>query len=201
MTHQTLKTSSALAPHPSQIRVPGEAGVWVFILTEMAIFTALFGVIVWNRAQDPEMFAQGQSMLNQPLGLTNTVVLIAGSVLVVLAIAAAQCDRYRQAAQYLAAGMACGAVFVVIKGAEYALAMHHGMWIHTNVFWMLFFVVTGAHLLHVLVGATALGLVRPRASAGLTGVRDRELFTSATCYWHMVDLLWLVLFPLFYLVN
>ena len=181
--------------------VPGETGVWVFILTEMSIFTTLFGVIVWNRAHNPDMFAQGQSNLNQPLGLTNTVVLIAGSVLVVLAIAAAQSDRYRQAAQYLAAAMACGALFVLIKGTEYALAVNHGMWIHTNVFWMLFFVVTGAHLLHVLVGATALGLIRPRVSSGLTGVRDRELFTSATCYWHMVDLLWLVLFPLFYLVN
>ena len=75
------------------------------------------------------------------------------------------------------------------------------MWIHTNVFWLLFFVVTGAHLLHVLVGVTVLGLARRAVGNGLPGSRDRDLFLSAAYYWHLVDLLWLVLFPLFYLVN
>jgi nitric oxide reductase NorE protein len=81
------------------------------------------------------------------------------------------------------------------------LVRHHGAWIHTNVFWMLFFAVTGAHLIHVFVGTAVLGLIRPRTARGLLGARDNDLFVSATCYWHMVDLLWLVLFPLFYLVN
>lgn len=202
MTSQSLATTPTTAPPARRPTiVPGEAGVWVFILTEMAIFTALFGVVVWNRAQDPAMFAEGQSVLNQPLGLVNTVVLIIGSVLVVLAIDASQRDRYREASQRLIAAMACGLVFLIIKAAEYGMAMDHGMWIHTNTFWMLFFVVTGAHLVHVLVGTLVLGLIRPRTASGLTGARDRELFVSATCYWHMVDLLWLVLFPLFYLVN
>lgn len=187
--------------HRQDRRTPGEAGVWVFILTEMAIFTALFGAIIWNRAHNPTMFAEGQVLLSQPLGLINTVVLIIGSAVVVLAIDATTSHRYRQASQYLTAALACGVAFMVIKGTEYVSVMQHGAWIHTNVYWMMFFAVTGAHLLHVLVGTTALGLIRPRAAAGLTGTRDRELFVSATCYWHMVDLLWLVLFPLFYLVN
>ncbi len=201
MTDQVLRAAPSVAPSRPVNRVPGEAGVWVFILAEMAIFTALFGVIVWNRAHNPAMFAEGQSLLNQPLGLVNTVVLIVGSVLVVLAIDEAHRDRYRQASQRLVAAIGCGFVFVAIKVVEYGLATGHGVWIHTNVFWMLFFVVTGAHLVHVLVGTSVLGLIRPRTLAGLTGARDRELFLSAACYWHMVDLLWLVLFPLFYLVN
>jgi nitric oxide reductase NorE protein len=97
--------------------------------------------------------------------------------------------------------MACGGLFVVVKASEYALVMQHGAWIHANVYWMMFFAVTGAHLLHVLVGTTVLGLIRPLTAAGLSGSRDRDLFVSATCYWHMVDLLWLVIFPIFYLVN
>jgi nitric oxide reductase NorE protein len=201
MTQQALTAPPPVRQERPPKQIPGEAGVWVFILTEMSVFTALFGSIVWGRGHNPGVFAEGQSLLNQPLGLCNTVVLIVGSVLVVQSIDASHREEQRQASRLLAAAMACGALFAVIKAVEYGLAIHHGIWIHTNTFWMLFFAVTGAHLLHVLVGATALGLVRRRVQAGLPGPRDRELFISATCYWHMVDLLWLVLFPLFYLVN
>ena len=201
MTQTSTRTVLTGSSSPSVPRVPGEPGVWVFILTEMVVFTALFGVVVWNRAHQPEMFAEGSRLLSQPLGLINTAVLILGSVLVVLAIDATHADRFRQASHYIAGAMATGVAFMVIKGVEYWSAIDHGMWIHTNTFWMIYFAVTGAHLLHVLVGTTTLGIMRARTAAGLTGPRDRDLFISATCYWHMVDLLWLVLFPLFYLVN
>jgi nitric oxide reductase NorE protein len=101
----------------------------------------------------------------------------------------------------LAIAMTCGVVFAATKVIEYTTALDHGMWIHTNSYWMLFFAITGAHLLHVFVGMTVLGLARRRVASGLPGPHDRDLFVSATCYWHMVDLLWLVLFPLFYLVS
>ena len=76
MTSQLTRSAAVATPR----QVPGEAGVWVFILTEMAIFTALFGVIVWSRAHNPAMFAEGQALLSQPLGLINTVVLILAGV-------------------------------------------------------------------------------------------------------------------------
>ena len=93
MTH-VLTPPTDRATQPGR-RTPGESGVWVFILTEMAIFTALFGVVVWNRAHNPEVFSKGQALLSQPLGLINTLVLIIGSAVVVLAIDAAQTDQYR----------------------------------------------------------------------------------------------------------
>ncbi|MBI3216212.1 MAG: cytochrome c oxidase subunit 3 [Mycobacterium sp.] len=167
----------------------------------MAVFTALFGVIAFNGHANRMIFADAQQVLSAPLGLINTCVLIGGSVLVMRAIGDVQQGRYSTAARILTAAMACGALFAVIKGIEYASVLHHGMWIHTNVFWLLFFAVTGAHLLHVLVGVTVLGLARRSVARGLPGSRDRDLFLSAACYWHLVDLLWLVLFPLFYLVN
>jgi nitric oxide reductase NorE protein len=186
---------------PQRSTVPGEPGVWVALIAEMATFTALFGVIVWSRASNPRIFAEGQAVLSQPLGLFNTIVLIAGSVLVVNAITAVQRGQTQQASRSLGAAMACGAVFAAVKAVEYHHVVHHGAFIHTNAYWMFFFAVTGAHLLHVFVGVSVLGLIRRRVRLGLPGRRDRELFMSATCYWHMVDLLWLVLFPLFYLVN
>ncbi|MCW2655752.1 MAG: cytochrome oxidase subunit [Mycobacterium sp.] len=182
-------------------RIPGEPGVWVFIVCEMVVFAVLFVVIVWNRGQNPGLFATSQRLLSQPLGLTNTVVLIGGSVLVVLVLAAASQAQYRRASQFLVAAVACGAAFVSVKAIEYGLVIHHGMSFHSNVFWMLFFAVTGAHLLHVVIGATVLVVIRQRVASGLPGPRDEAWLVSATCYWHMVDLLWLVLFPLFYLVN
>lgn len=182
-------------------RIPGEPGVWVLIVCEMVVFAVLFVVIVWNRGHDPGLFATSQRLLSQPLGLTNTVVLIGGSVLVMLVLAAASQAQYRRASQFLVAAVACGTVFVIVKAVEYGLVIHHGMSFHSNVFWMLFFAITGAHLLHVVIGATVLVLIRRRVASGLPGPRDDDWLVSATCYWHLVDLLWLVLFPLFYLVN
>lgn len=186
---------------PQRPTVPGEPGVWVALIAEMATFTALFGVIVWSRASNPRIFSEGQAVLSQPLGLFNTIVLIVGSVLVVNAITAVQTGQQQQASRSLGAAMLCGAVFAGVKALEYHHVVQHGAFIHTNAYWMLFFAVTGAHLLHVFVGVSVLGLIRRRVELGLPGPRDRDLFMSATCYWHMVDLLWLVLFPLFYLVN
>lgn len=89
-------------PAASQRRsqIPGEPGVWVFIICEMVVFTALFGVVAFNGIVNRQMFADAQQILNQPLGLVNTCVLIAGSVLAVLAIAAVQCGQHPKAARH-----------------------------------------------------------------------------------------------------
>ncbi|ORA11442.1 hypothetical protein BST14_18615 [Mycobacterium arosiense ATCC BAA-1401 = DSM 45069] len=197
----TLRHKAASEAHTRSPQTPGESGVWVFILGEMTVFSALFVVIVCYRAAHAQMFAASQHALNRQLGLVNTIVLIIGSVLVVSAVHAVQQTRFHSAAGYLAAAMTCGSVFAIIKAIEYVHLLHRGAWIHTNEYWMLFFAITGAHLLHVAVGCTVLALARHRIRAGLRGPRDVELCISATCYWHMVDLVWLVLFPLFYLVN
>src|SRR5882757_7389541 len=104
--------------------IPGESGVWVLIVCEMVVFAFLFVVIVWNRGQDPELFATSQRLLSQPLGLTNTVVLIGGSVLVMLVLASASRAQCRRASQFLVAAVACGAVFVTVKVVEYGLVIH-----------------------------------------------------------------------------
>lgn len=199
MTTPTRALAGREDEHGEQ--APVEPGVWVFIVCEMVVFAFLFVVIVWNRGHNPDLFATSQRLLSQPLGLTNTVVLIGGSVVVVLALAAASQAQYSRASQFLVAAAACGMVFVAVKAIEYGLVLAHGMSFHSNVFWMLFFAITGAHLLHVLIGATLLVLVRRRVASGLPGPRDEAWLVSATFYWHLVDLLWLALFPLFYLVN
>jgi len=180
---------------------PGEPGAWVFIVGDMAIFTALFAAILYYRGEHPDMFAAGQATLSQELGTLNTVILLLGSILVVLATRASAAARNDAAARLVAAGASCGLLFAAVKGLEYGRVLNEGHSMHTNDFFMLFFVVTGAHLLHVLLGTTALAAMRRRVAAGLPGIRDRTIFETSACYWHLVDLLWLIIFPLFYLVN
>jgi nitric oxide reductase NorE protein len=128
-------------------------------------------------------------------------VLLGGSILVVLATRAVAEARHGAASRLLAGAAACGLTFAAVKAVEYSTLLSDGTSLHSNDFSMLFFAVTGAHLLHVLVGTGALALLRRRVALGLPGPRDHALFESGACYWHMVDLLWLILFPLFYLVN
>ncbi|BBU21262.1 cytochrome c oxidase subunit 3 [Mycobacterium xenopi] len=182
-------------------RIPGEPDAWVFIIGEMIIFTALFGLIGYNRGKNPGLFAAGQRELAQGLGLTNTIVLLTGSILVVLATQAVADRRFDTASPLIASVIGCGLTFASVKAIEYWSLFHDGITIHTNRFWMLFFVITGAHLVHVAVASAGLVLLRSRVRLGLPGPREPALFESGACYWHMVDLIWLILFPLFYLVN
>jgi nitric oxide reductase NorE protein len=142
-------------------------------------------------------YATSQGTLHAGLGLLNTVVLLAGSLFLVLAARRVADRRHSEASRLLLAAVACASVFGVVKAMEYAALAGSGYSIYTNAFYMVFFVITGAHLLHVVVAAGALALLRSRVSAGLTGPRDAALFETG----HMVDLLWLILFSLRYLVH
>ncbi|MGW6728029.1 cytochrome c oxidase subunit 3 [Nocardia sp. NPDC055029] len=183
------------------VRLPGESGSWVLIFGEMFIFTSLFGVIVFYQARYPEIFADGQRDLAQGLGLLNTIVLLVGSILVIAATNAVRSAKYDSAGRLLVATMLTGLVFIAVKAAEWSLLIHEGWWIDSNQYWMVYFVITGAHLVHVVSAIGLLFVAFRRVRSGLPGRYDLALFETGACYWHMVDLLWLVIFPLFYLVN
>lgn len=188
-------------PASSRGRIPGEPGAWAFILGDMAIFSMFFGVIVYYGATQPEMFAASQKALSQELGLLNTIVLLAGSLFVVHATRAVATGRLTRADRLLGAAVACGALFTLIKAVEYAGKVQDDLVPRTNDFFLVFYCFTAVHLLHVLLGVACLAVLRRRVRIGLPGPRDHELLESGACYWHMVDLLWLVLFPLLYVVS
>ena len=180
-------------------RVPGESGIWVLILGELAVFSAFFVWIALTRREAPEAFRLSQALLNQPLGMTNTVLLLTGSLLVALAL-----HRVRGgvpgAAQLLLGAMATGAAFVVIKLIEYGEKIQAGQTISSSEFNLLYFALTGVHLIHVLAAIGMLAvLVR---SVGLERTEGRMmLIECGALFWHLVDLLWIVLFALFYLAG
>lgn len=180
--------------------VPGEVGLWVFILGDMLVFGLFFGIFMVQRGDGLEEFRAGRESLSQGFGVANTLLLLTGSVLVVLGMRAVRMHRRELASKLLLGAMATGALFAVVKAVEYGEKLDAGLNPTTNDFYTLYFAFTGIHLVHLLIGMVALAIMirlvrRPHEDDG-----ERALLETGATFWHLVDLLWLVLFPLFYLV-
>lgn len=177
--------------------VPGEAELWILILGDLAVFTVFFGVLGWQHRTDPASYADGQAGLATGLGLLNTVLLLTGSAFVASALGAARRGRWAAARQGYRAGIVCGLGFVAVKAVEYA--GHAGETV--DAFLSSYFVFTGIHLLHVLVGLVCLSVAarRCRDAAAWEEPVSERLLEGLGVYWHLVDLLWIVLFVLLYL--
>lgn len=189
-------TAPAEAPRADG-HVPGEAGLWVFLLGDMTLFGAFFVAFVVQGRADPSAFADGAAALGTTTGGVNTLVLLTSSLLVAHAVRAVREGRSGVARVLLAGTVACGVGFAVLKTGEYAAEVAAGNTPTASLLFTYWFVLTGIHLFHVAVGLVLLGVVWWRLRAGTAGrVRTAE---GAAAYWHMVDLLWLVLFALLYL--
>lgn len=179
--------------------VPGEVGVWVFILGDMVIFAILFMTYLQARGQQTQLFDNAQPELNQNYGAVNTVLLLVSSLFVVLAVSAVRAGN-PLASKLILGALACGLAFSVLKAVEYVDKTSHGITPATNDFFMYYFVLTGLHWFHLILGLGVLSrlYILARKSERTKG---QELFIEGgACFWHMVDLLWIVLFPLLYLV-
>jgi nitric oxide reductase NorE protein len=183
-------------------RVPGEPGIWILIFGDMVVFTVLFAVYLNGRGRNETLFAESQTALNQTLGAINTLVLLCSSMLIVLAALAFRSERQRHLAPRLTvAGAAVGSCFVVVKVIEYHEKVAAGFTPSTNEFFMYYFVLTGLHLAHVVIGLVVLTVLLRLARKPEPTHTHIAFFEGGACFWHMVDLLWLIIFPLFFLVH
>lgn len=183
---------------PSGRHVPGEPEFWLFIMGDLTVFGVFFGVWAWGHTHSPQAFELGRASMIQSIGLGETLALITSSAAVALALNHARAARWPAAARGYLMAIACGAVFVVLKAVEYSAHLAAGDSPAGGGFYMYYFVFTGIHLLHVLVGL--LGL-----SIAARSMRSPKRLSVATLegigvYWHMVDVLWVVLFALIYLI-
>ena len=182
--------------------VPGEPGIWILLLGDMAVFAVLFGVYLNRRTHGRELFASSQDALNRDFGALNTLVLLTSSLLVVFAVHALRTPRLRHLAYRLTlAGFGVGCLFVVIKGFEYYEKFAVGITPATNDFFMYYFVLTGLHLAHVVVGLVVLVALSRLARKPEPTRTHIAFFEGGGCFWHMVDLLWIIIFPLLFLVR
>ncbi|WP_084269455.1 cytochrome c oxidase subunit 3 family protein [Patulibacter minatonensis] len=180
--------------------VPGEVGLWIFILGDMLVFGLFFGIFIVQRGDGLEEFRAGRETLSTEFGVANTVLLLTGSILVVLGMRAVRENRRRLASQLLLGAMATGTMFAIDKAIEWGEKFGDGLNPGTNDFYTLYFAFTGIHLVHLLIGMVALGVMVRLTRRPTPGEHDQALLESGATFWHLVDLLWLVLFPLFYLV-
>lgn len=184
--------------------LPVETGVWIVVLGELCVFTLFFATFLYYRAQSPEIFESSSLMLRRDLGALNTMILLASSWCVASATSLFTKEGgFAQARLYLLSAVACGVAFVVIKVFEYASVIRSGLTIVTDDFFMFYFMLTGIHLMHLLVGLALLGATLLHLRNALADHRpvNDELVGFASCFWHMIDIVWIVLFPLLYLLR
>ena len=182
-------------------RLPGVDGIWVFIGADSVVFAILFLSFMQDRLKNPAIFEASRQTLNMNLGGIDTLILLTSSWSVALAVQAMKRDQIDREPRLLLGGAVTGLMFVVSKSIEYFEKFAHGITPGTNPFYMWYFTLTGIHLIHVVVGTSLLTYLWVRSWRGTYDHLHRAVPESVASYWHLVDLLWIVLFPLLYLMK
>jgi nitric oxide reductase NorE protein len=192
-------SAPAVAGAPMR-RVPGEQGTWVFLFGDMLVFGAFFATFMVERAKAPDVFDMARRTLHLGVGLANTLVLLTSSLFVVVALGALRWGARHIARLAVTAAMVCGGVFVALKVFEYHSLVTDGHGVGANHFYLYYFILTGVHLLHVCVGLVVLTFLLTQTRRHELSDNRMAVIEGGACFWHLVDLLWIVLFPLLYLV-
>ena len=184
---------------------PGDFGIWVVVYIELITFGFLFLGYAFSRRADVALFNESQLLLDQRLGFINTLILITSSYFVVKAIEAIKLvDREKAsglASKWLAAAMSLGFLFLVIKMVEFSDKFSQGINLSTNTFFMFYLLLTAFHFMHVILGVIILFNIRQKTKLGGYSIEDHRGMETGATYWHLVDLLWIVLFPLIYIIR
>jgi cytochrome c oxidase subunit 3 len=179
----------------------GKIGIWLFLASEVMLFGSLFASYIMLRV-GAESWPRGDTYLDVPLATANTVILISSSVTMVLAWASLVKGRFGRFRLFLGITILCGLAFLILKSIEYEAKFHHGYFPGTNTFLGIYFTLTGLHGLHVLAGMLVNAWLWGPGSA--LWKADRVHFTNrvenAGLFWHLVDLVWIFLFPVLYLL-
>lgn len=181
--------------------LPGDFAVWLFILAELSVFALLFILYAITRARFPEMFAEGQANININAGLGNTLALLTSSYFVVAAQQALLKNRSKRTVWNIVLALLSACVYLTIKGYEYLHVAELGFGLSSNDFYFFYFGLTAFHMFHVILGMLVLIVLAVKVAMGSYHAERMSEFESGACYWHMVDLLWLILFPLVYVLH
>ncbi len=182
-------------------RLEGDLAVWLIILAELLAFAIFFLSYAFARTMDVALFNASQQTLDLTFGGINTALLITGSWCVVRAIQAVKQDASGSGARWLALALLCGSGFVLIKLLEYSAKFDAGLDLSSNTFYMFYFLLTGFHFFHVLAAMVFLAILLVKTLQGRYGSHDHHALETGGAFWHMVDLLWIVLFPLIYVMR
>jgi len=179
--------------------LPGEPAMWFFILGDLLIFGAYFVCYMVYRGQGPDLFLQSQQLLNQEVAVVNTVVLLTSSLFVALGTEAARGRKTTDAFRLFGCAFALGSAFPLLKLFEWIPEIGAGLTPGSNLFFTFYYVMTGLHLVHVVLGLVIMGFVMKELR--VSPRPNLKFVETGAMYWHMVDVLWLVLFAVFYLMR
>jgi cytochrome c oxidase subunit 3 len=197
--------------HPQHKDYTGaKLGMWLFLFTEILLFGGLFLLYSVYLRRYPHEFATGGKQLNWILGTTNTVILLTSSLFAAMSVTAIQRGELRRAVGLIGGTILCAAGFMVIKYFEWSAKIGHGIYPGSehlkagppgeSVFFSLYYMSTGIHGLHVMIGAGLLSWIASKVRGGSVNSNDYILLENGALYWHLVDLIWIFIFPLYYLV-
>jgi cytochrome c oxidase subunit 3 len=186
-------------------------GMWLFLFTELLLFGGLFLVFSVYRYMNHEAFAHGGAELDIFIGTLNTIVLITSSMTIAVSIGALQQKKVKLSVWLMITTLALAAVFMINKYFEWTAKYEHGLMPGSpgfddlvageKLFFLLYFFMTGLHALHIIAGGIFIGVVIPKVKKGKVSHDNYMLLENAGLYWHLVDVIWIFLFPLFYLVH
>ncbi len=186
-------------------------GIWLFICTEILLFGGLFLLYSMYRYRNPAEFHAASLELSRFDGTLNTSILITSSLTVALSIFSLEKGNRKRTLLFLAATIAFGLGFLVVKGFEWGEKFIHGLYPNSPVllskakgeilYFGLYFMMTGLHALHVLVGMGLLAVVFILIRRGVVSTERPVILQNSGLYWHLVDIIWIFLFPLFYLIT
>lgn len=185
-------------------------GMWLFLLTELLLFGGLFLLYGVYLARHPQEFVRGGRELSLAFGTVNTLILLTSSMAVAMAVTALQQGRIGRTLWLLAATIGSALVFLINKYFEWSAKFQHGLYPNSqellarspgeNLFFGLYYLTTGLHGVHVLLGGVLLGWVFRLVHTGKVTPEHHVTLENAALYWHLVDLVWIFVFPLYYLI-
>lgn len=181
-------------------RLPGDLAMWLFILAELTVFALLILSFAITQALSGAQFAASRALLDGSIGLALTLSLLTAGFFAALAVHRVRAGHARQASAWLLAALASGCVYVVLKGREFGHLIDAGLDLEYDRFFTLYWILGGFHFLHVLPGLLLFGWLAWRCQRGVYAQAGKHgELESCVLYWHMVDLIWVLLFPLLYL--
>lgn len=179
---------------------PGGILVWIIVFLELVTFAAGFAVFVFQGRENPAVFDAGRASLNQPIALANTFILLTGGWCMANSILLLRQGRKEGSARWMAGAIATGIGFIILKSFEYSQKFGHGIGLGNDTFFTLYYLLTGFHLIHVFVAAILLVVMLRGARRGRYDADHHQDVESVGIFWHLCDLIWLLLYPIIYLL-
>lgn len=193
MENTTINNKSIYYP-------PGGILIWIIIILEILTFTIAIGAFLYHKNDNYDLFIQSQAMLNKTYGMVNTIVLITGGFMMATSLRLLKSGNNIKSLAWIRGASGMGLLFLFIKGYEYYEKIVHGLTIDYDHFFSFYWLLTGFHFIHVLVALVILLFMARGIRKGTYSKNDYLDVESGAAFWHMCDLIWLLLFPALYLL-